>query len=207
MVDLRTGLLGTRTALLPGQIVPRAKPLGEVIGEVSPFPGIANAPGSRRNRQHGSPVRPTVNRHSKSVPGTVGVTRKVELDHFGKLRSRLELLLLSHSFNRRQIRGGRRRTFTGRRTSRGSRRTFRRRRIVGFGLRRMAAGDARRSSEDMLRQRDFVLIAVVVFCHLRIPSIGQLGSSTISSTFSSSRSALRHCLQNSGQLNPACSGS
>jgi hypothetical protein len=49
----------------------------------------------------------------------------------------------------------------------------------------MASGDTRRSSEDMLRQRDFMLIAVVV-CHLNVPSICQLRSSTISSAFSCS---------------------
>ena len=199
MADPRTGLPSPRTTLFPGQIVVRAKPLGEVVGEVPPFPGIANTPGSRRNRQHGPPVRPAVNRHSKSGPGTIRVTRKIEFDHFGQFRSRLELPLLNHGFDRR---GGRWRIFIGRRVPHGRRGCFGCRRIIRLGLWRMASGNAR-PSEDVLRQRDFMWIAVVVFCHLRVPSICQLRSSTISGAFSLRRSAFRPCLRSSGRLNRA----
>ncbi len=167
-----TGLPGPE--LFPGQIVMRAKPLGEFVGEVLPLFGIANAPGSRRNRQHRPPVRPAVNRHSKSGPRTIRVTRKVELDHFGKLCGGLELPRLGRSDISR-IRDGRWRSFIGRRMSL-------RHRIARLGFRRMASGNAR-SSEDVLRQRHSIWIAVVVLSHLRVPSLCQLGSSTISSAF------------------------
>jgi hypothetical protein len=48
------------------QIVPLAELLSELIGKVSPFLGIANATSCRRDRQRRPPMRPTVNRHSKS---------------------------------------------------------------------------------------------------------------------------------------------
>jgi hypothetical protein len=163
-----------RTALFPGQIVVFAEPLSEVVGEVSPLPGIANRAGSRRNRQHGAPVRAAVNRHSKSAFGTVRVTRKVGFDQFGKLGSRLELPLLSLSFAGLQVRW---RSFRG--IARGNGRGFGLRRIVRSGLRRIAPGDDRCSSEDLLRQGDLVIIAVVVFRHLGIPLIYQLSFSSM----------------------------
>jgi hypothetical protein len=163
-----------RTALFPGQIVVFAESLSEVVGEVSPLPGVANRAGSRRNRQHGAPVRAAVNRHSKSAFGTVRVTCKVGLDQFGKLGSRLELPLLSLSFAGLQARW---RTLRG--IARGSRRCLNLGRIVRSGLRRIAPGDGRCSSEDLLRQGDLVIIAVVVFRHLGIPLIYQLSFSSM----------------------------
>jgi hypothetical protein len=84
--------------------------------------------------------------------------------------------LLSYSFGRLRAR---RRNFTDRGVSRGNRRCLGLRCIVRSELWRMAPGDYRRSSEDLLRQSDFVIIAVVVFRHLRVPLISQLSSSTM----------------------------
>lgn len=169
----RVRLIG-RTALFPGQIVVLAESLGEVVGEVSPLPGIANRACSRRNRQHGAPVRAAINRHSKSAFGTVRVTRKVGLDQFGQLGSRLELPLLSLSFA-----GLRARWRSLRVIARGNGRGFGLGRIVGSGLRRIAPGDDRCSSEDLLGQSDLVIIAVVVFRHPGIPLIYQLSFSSM----------------------------
>jgi hypothetical protein len=104
------------------------------------------------------------------------MTRKVGLDQFGKLGSRLELPLLSLSFARLQARC---RSFTDRRIARGNRRYFSLRRIVRSELWRIAPGDYRCSSEDLLRQSDFVIIAVVVFGHLRVLLIHQLSFSSM----------------------------
>jgi hypothetical protein len=107
-------LLAAADALFSGQIVPLAKPLGEVIGEVSPFPGVANTARRRRDRQHRAPVRSAVDRHSKSVFGTVRMTCKVGLDQSGKLGRRLALPLQSNRFDRLRLRNGRRGNVTGR---------------------------------------------------------------------------------------------
>jgi hypothetical protein len=66
-----SGFRALVASLLPSQIVPLAKPLSELIGTVSPFLRIANNASGRRNRQHRSPIRPAINRHSKSGFGTV----------------------------------------------------------------------------------------------------------------------------------------
>lgn len=59
------------TSLLPSQIVSLAKPLSELTGKVSPFFRIADSASGWRNRQHGSPKRPTINSHSKSGSRTI----------------------------------------------------------------------------------------------------------------------------------------
>src|SRR5450759_3616993 len=116
------------------QVVPLAEPLSELIGKLSPFLRIANTTSGRANRPHPSPMRPAVNRHSKSSFRTVRMTRQVEFNHFGKLRRRLELLLQRFTFACLSDRAGRWRTFTDWRIWRDSRRYLGLCHIIRFRL-------------------------------------------------------------------------
>ena len=153
---------------IPGQIVPLGEPLSELIGKVSPFPRIANGASGRRDRQHRSPMRPAINRYSKSGFGTVGMTCEVLFNHFGKLRRRLELLFAElhlrlhpcsewKAANFRPLSGKCRSTAD---VSWASSISF-----VPAPV-HCRPEDSRSLSENLLRQSDFVVITVGI-CHGR----------------------------------------
>ena len=96
------------------------------------------------------------------------MTRQVEFNHFGKLRRRLELLLLRFTFAWLQVRGGRWRTFTEGNILRGSRRYL----GLHHARFRLASGDSQTLSENLLRQSEFVATTVLAgHVHISSPSL------------------------------------
>jgi hypothetical protein len=69
----------------PVQIIPLAQPLGEFLGEVTPFLRVADRAGRRRDRQHRPPLRGAVDRHREALPWTLRMFCEIGLDHLGQL--------------------------------------------------------------------------------------------------------------------------
>lgn len=69
-----------------------AKPFGELFGEIPPLLRIADGASSRRDRQHRSPERGTIDRHHKSLLRALRMLCEVRLNHLRQLRGRLCLL-------------------------------------------------------------------------------------------------------------------
>ena len=78
-------------ALTPRQIVPLAKPFGELFGEVAPFLGIADRSCSRGDGQHRPPESGAVDGHLEPL-GALRMRRQIGLDHLRQLRGRFDLL-------------------------------------------------------------------------------------------------------------------